>query len=128
MTGRADVSRLDVTGVPECIACGCCCFSTVPHYVRIFAIDHARMDELARSFTVDAGGVSSMRMEDGHCAALAIDPERRTYTCRIYAMRPDVCRSLERGSGACGIDRRDKAERPLLAVERLTRPTPRREG
>ena len=112
-------ARIDVTGVPECVDCGCCCFSTVPHYVRVFGVDHARMDEVARSFTEDAGGVSSMRMIDGHCAALAIDPADRTYKCRIYAARPDVCRSLERGSGNCGADRRDKAERPLIAVERL---------
>src|SRR5690606_34090399 len=97
----------------------CCCFSTVPRYVRVFAVDHARMDVHARSFTADEGGVAAMRMVDGRCAALAIDPAGPTYTCRIYAVRPDVCRSLERGSGACGIDRRDKAERPLLAVERL---------
>lgn len=112
-------ARIDVTGVPGCVDCGCCCFSTVPHYVRVFAVDHARMDEAARAFTEDDGLVTSMRMVDGHCAALAIDPAGPTFTCRIYAARPDVCRSLERGSGNCGADRRAKAERPLIAVARL---------
>lgn len=117
MTGR-----IDVTGVPECVACGCCCFSTVPHYVRVFGVDHARMDDRARSFTDFDGHACTMRMVDGHCAALAIDPAGPSYRCTIYPMRPDVCRSLERGSGACRADRHEKADRPLLAVELLVRP------
>lgn len=42
-----------------------------------------------------------MRIEDGRCAALMIDPAEKRFLCSIYPMRPDVCRSLERGTGAC---------------------------
>lgn len=114
MTGRVDLA-----GVPECVDCGCCCFSLVPEYVRVFGIDLDRMDDRARAFTDFDGHRCSMRMVDGHCAALVVDPDARTYRCSIYAMRPDVCRSLERGSGACRADRHEKADRPLIAVERL---------
>lgn len=110
---------LDTTGVPECTTCGVCCFSTLPEYVRVFGYDLDRMDDRARSFTDFDGHRCFMRMEDGHCAALVIDPVRRTYTCAIYEMRSDVCRSLERGGGACAADRHEKAERPLIAVARL---------
>jgi Fe-S-cluster containining protein len=113
------MTTVDVAGVPECVECGCCCFSRMPDYVRVFGVDHARMDEHARSFTEFDGHRSWMRMAEGRCAALAIDPVALTYRCSIYAVRPDVCRSLERGSGACRADRHEKAERPLLAVERL---------
>lgn len=114
MTGR-----VDPTTVPECVECGCCCFSTLREYVRVSGADHARMDDRARSFTEFDGFTCAMRMVDGHCAALVIDPDARTYRCTIYPVRPDVCRSLERGSGACRADRHEKAERPLVAVERL---------
>jgi len=114
MTGH-----LDPTGVPECVDCGCCCYSTLRDYVHVRGADHARMDDRARSLTEFDGHTCTMRMVDGHCAALVIDPDARTYHCSIYPMRPDVCRSLERGSGACRADRHGKAERPLLAVERL---------
>ena len=69
------------------------------------------------------GNRSYLRLEDGHCAALvvSVDGGAPRFTCAIYEMRPDVCRSLERGSGACGADRHEKAERPLLAAARLVR-------
>jgi Fe-S-cluster containining protein len=116
MTGR-----IDVEGVPECVDCGRCCFSYAVDYIRVFGVDHARMDDHARAYTSFDGHRCQMRMVDGHCAALQIDPVARRFTCAIYPMRPDVCRSLERGSGACRADRHEKAERPLLAIERLLR-------
>ena len=38
-------------GVPECMACGACCFSTLPEYVRVFGSDWDRMGDEARALT-----------------------------------------------------------------------------
>ncbi len=107
-------------GLPHCIACGCCCFSVDPEYVRVFGIDLERMDEDARSYTIDRGGRVAMRLTEGRCAALILDVTARTFVCAIYEQRPDVCRSLARASGGCLADRRDKADKPLLALATLT--------
>ncbi len=112
---------LDTTGVPECIDCGACCFSELPEYVRVFGIDLDRMDDAARAYTEFGENRCFMRMENGRCTALVIDPAARTFKCAIYAARPDVCRSLERASGNCAADRHGKRDRPLLAVESLLR-------
>lgn len=111
---------------PDCVTCGACCFSELPEYVRVFGVDADRMDERALGYTEFDGHRSAMRMENGRCAALVVDPDARRYTCAIYAMRPDVCRSLEPGSGACEADRHAKHERPLLAIEALLRARPAR--
>jgi uncharacterized protein len=110
--------------VPECTACGACCFSMLPEYVRVFGYDWDRLDERARAFTHFLGNRCYLRLDEGHCAALVIDPSGPRFTCAIYEMRPDACRSLERGSGACRADRHEKRERPLLAVESLLRRVP----
>ena len=104
---------------PQCTSCGACCFSELPEYVRVFGCDLDRMDDSAQSFVVFLGNRCFMRMEGGRCAALRIDPMARTFTCDIYEMRPDVCRSLDRGSGNCRADRHAKVDRTLIAVERL---------
>jgi Fe-S-cluster containining protein len=113
------VDRVNTEGVPGCVDCGCCCFSRTPEYVRVFGVDWERMDDRARSLTDAHENRIAMRMTDGRCAALVIDGADRTFRCSIYEVRPDVCRSLERGSGACRADRHEKAERPLLALDRL---------
>src|SRR5262245_194524 len=111
--------------VPECTACGACCFSTLPGYVRVFGCDWDRMDDEARLYAEFDGNRCFMRIEDGHCAALRIDPggsgRAPSFLCAIYEQRPDVWRSLDRGSGVCRGERHEKAERPLLAVEALLR-------
>jgi len=112
---------LDVSGVPECTACGTCCFSTLPEYVRVFGHDWDRMDERAQSYTHFLGNRCYLRLDDGHCAALAVDPAGPRFLCSIYEMRPDACRALERGGGSCRGELHEKGERPLLAVERLLR-------
>jgi Fe-S-cluster containining protein len=91
----------------------------LPEYVRVFGVDADRMDERALSFTHFIENRCFMRIEEGRCAALAIDPVARTFSCSIYEMRPDVCRSLDRGSGQCRADWELKATRPDVAVERL---------
>jgi Fe-S-cluster containining protein len=107
--------------LPECMACGVCCFSTLPEYVRVFGTDWDRMDDRARELTQFIGNRCYMRIEDGRCAALVIDPDAMRFRCSIYEMRPDCCRALERGTGACLGERHEKAERPLLAAEALLR-------
>ncbi len=109
---------------PECTACGTCCFSTLREYIRVFGVDLERMDDRARAYTDFDGHRCFMRIEDGHCSALVIDPDAAggpTFKCAIYAERPDCCRWLERGSGACRGERHEKHERPLLAVASLLR-------
>jgi Fe-S-cluster containining protein len=121
------VETIDTTGVPECTVCGTCCFSTLPEYVRVFGYDWDRMDDRARTFAHFLGNRCYLRIEDGHCAALVIEPgdardaRAPRYLCSIYEVRPDACRALERGSGACRGERHEKGERPLLAVEALLR-------
>lgn len=106
---------------PHCLDCGTCCFSELPEYIRVFGIDYDRMDDEARALTAFLGNRCYMRIEDGHCAALKLDAEKRQFVCAIYPMRPDVCRALERGSSACRGELATKQERPLLALERLVR-------
>jgi len=107
---------------PEnCLFCGTCCFSDLPEYVRVFGVDYDRMDDHARSLTDFIGNRCYMRISDGHCAALIPDPETRQFVCSIYPMRPDACRSLDRGSSACHGELSLKADRPLLALEALVR-------
>jgi hypothetical protein len=117
----AGLAPAERDAAPECTACGACCFSDLPEYVRVFGVDYDRMGDRARSFTEFLGHRCFMRVEGGRCAALVIDPAARTFTCAIYDERPDCCRALERGSGACRADRHEKRERPLLAIERLLR-------
>jgi Fe-S-cluster containining protein len=90
--------------------------------VRVFGCDWDRMDEQARSFTHFIGNRCYLRLDEGHCAALVVDPSdpaRPRFLCAIYEARPDVCRALGRGGGTCLGERHEKLERPLLAVARL---------
>src|SRR5262249_39604742 len=107
--------------VPECMECGTCCVSTLPEYVRVFGPGWDRMGDRARELAHFIGNRCYMRIEDGRCAALVIDPLARRFACSIYEARPDCCRALERGSGACRGERGEKADRPLLAIEALLR-------
>ena len=116
--------RISTEGVPECTSCGTCCFANLPEYIRVFGIDMDRMDERAASFTHFIGNRAYMRMEGGRCSALVIDPEKRRFVCSIYEMRPDCCRALERGSGACRGEIHTKSERPLIALAALVRKDP----
>jgi len=58
------------------------------------------------------------------CIALTIDPTTGTFACSIYETRPQVCRDLERASGACRGELANKGDRPKRALhvlrERLT--------
>jgi len=104
--------------VPACLACGACCFSQLPSSVRVSGDDYSRLGERAQELVWFEGIRAFMRMTDGHCAALVIDGRSRQFVCSVYLDRPQVCRDLERGSGACLAERDRKAERPLLALGR----------
>jgi hypothetical protein len=91
--------------------------------VRVFGVDWDRMDERAQSFTVWQESRCFMRMdgEGGRCAALDVDARTGRFSCGVYEMRPDVCRSLERGSGGCRGELEAKAGRPEALVALLRR-------
>lgn len=108
-------------GVPQCLACGACCFSTLERYVRVTGDDHGRMGERAEEFVQFDGYRAYMRMVDGRCAALSVDATAGHFVCDAYEVRPEVCRSLERGSSACAAERELKGQRPLLALRRARR-------
>lgn len=102
--------------LPECLACGACCFSLLGTYVKVSGDDHARLAERAEELVWFDGNRAYMRMLDGHCRALVIEVPSGRFFCSAYATRPDVCRELARGSGACRAEIELKAPRPLLAL------------
>lgn len=113
---RGEVAAPDVPD--DCTRCGVCCFSTLPEYVRVFGCDYERMDDRARGLVMFLGNKAFMRIEDGRCAALGLDAAEQRWLCSIYDMRPDCCRALERGSGACLGELHAKRERPLVLLGR----------
>ncbi len=102
--------------VPECLACGTCCFSWLNTFVRVSGADYSRLAERADALVWFDGNRAYMRMLDGHCGALRMDVLAGQFICSTYATRPQVCRDLERASGACLGEREVKAARPLLAL------------
>lgn len=109
--------------LPDCLACGACCFSTLPEYVRVSGDDHARLGDEAERVTHFLGHRCYLRIEDGRCAALEVtleaDGVTGRFACRVYPARPALCRELERGSPACRAERHEKAERPRAALVAL---------
>lgn len=85
-------------------------------FVRVTGDDYARLGERAEALVVFDGVRAHMRMVAGHCSALEVDARSGQFVCSVYAPRPQVCRDLERGSGACHAERDAKAERPLVAL------------
>jgi len=77
----------------DCVCCGVCCFSETDRPQR-------------------AGEASPV----GRCAALVLAPHEGTYLCSGYERRPEVCRTLERGSSACAGERATKGDRPRRAL------------
>jgi len=87
-----------------CLACGVCCHSLLPTFVRLTGEDWSRLGPAAERVAHFIGHRAYMRMQAGHCAAL----ERRPgpdgavdYFCTVYADRPQICRDLARGSPEC---------------------------
>ncbi len=104
---------------PACLSCGTCCFSELERYVPVTGDDHARLDALAEPLTNFVGNRCFMRMEDGHCAALKLDPEGGQFRCSVYEQRPAICRELQRGSAQCAAEISLKGARPDAALQRL---------
>jgi Fe-S-cluster containining protein len=102
--------------VPECLACGACCFSRLETYVSVTGDDHARLAERADELVWFDDNRAYMRMVDGHCAALRIEKGSGQLVCGAYETRPKICRDLARGSGACRGEIASKHDRPLLAL------------
>lgn len=106
-------ARIDVSDVPECVSCGACCFSNAQDYLLVAGVDFERLGKDAERLTVSQGPRTYMKMSGGHCAALSFAQESGSFLCSVYEKRPDVCRWLERGSGQCASERREKSERPI---------------
>lgn len=97
-----------------CLACGACCFSQLPTYVRVSGEDWTRLGGKAEAVAHFIGHRAYMRMSHGHCAALAVRGEAGGATeffCTVYADRPQVCRDLARGSAECAAELEQKAGR-----------------
>jgi Fe-S-cluster containining protein len=105
-----------VADVPECLACGACCFSRLETFVRVTGDDYERLGERAETLVRFDGFRGHMRMTDGHCSALVLDVTSERWMCGAYATRPQVCRDLARSSGQCLAELDAKAERPLVAL------------
>lgn len=110
-------ARVKLAGERDCQQCGACCFSDLPTYVRVSGDDHARLGGHADALTTFHGNRCYMRMVDGHCAALVVDPTPGQFACSVYERRPEACRALGRGSPACEAEVLQKAQR----VARLLR-------
>lgn len=105
----------------DCTHCAACCFSDSARHARVTGDDHRRLGDDAESLVEWIGNLAFMRLEratEAHhkCIALTIDPESGTFACSIYETRPQVCRDLERGSGACRGELASKSERPKRAL------------
>ena len=105
--------------IPSCLRCGACCFSQLANYVPVTGADHARIGDRVDELTHFDGNRCYMNMDQGHCAALVIDPTTQEFVCSIYELRPDTCRDLLRGSAACRGEIHEKGERPLLTLGSL---------
>ena len=96
----------------ECRACGACCFSLSPTFVRVDGDDWAGLGPDAGRVAHFIGHRAYMRMSDSHCAALDVNrgPDGTAdFFCTIYDRRPKVCRDLTRGSPECAGERTTKA-------------------
>lgn len=110
-----------MTGVPECLACGACCFSRLERYVPVTGADYERLGERAEELVSFDGNRAYLRMVDGHCAALVLDARAKQFVCSAYHARPQTCRDLGRGSAECRAELEAKADRPRLALRRVER-------
>jgi Fe-S-cluster containining protein len=98
------------------MTCGVCCFSTLDDYVAVTGADYARLGDDVDALVRFDGTHAFMRMRDGHCGSLGIDLTTQRFVCRVYETRPDTCRDLARGSGACLGEIETKADRPLSVL------------
>lgn len=86
--------------------------------MRVTGDDYTRLGDAAEQLVHFEGVRAYMRMEDGHCAALVVDPNSGHFVCSTYATRPQICRNLARGSGECAAELDAKGARPPLVLLR----------
>ncbi len=81
--------------------------------------DHVRLGLRADELVRFDGNRAYMRMFEGHCGALIVEKISGRLFCSAYETRPETCRDLARGSGACRGELDLKSDRPLIALGRL---------
>jgi Fe-S-cluster containining protein len=85
-----------------CQACGACCAYSAD-WPRFGLETEAEIEAIPRDYVDDARG--TMRCDGDRCAALTGEVGVAT-ACRVYAVRPQVCRSCEPGDDSCALARR----------------------
>lgn len=110
------VTELPDGDTPDCLLCGACCFSDLPQYVAVLGSDYERLGELAEEVTTWHGIRCFMRMHEGHCAALVVEPHSGRFVCSVYELRPETCRTLARASAECAGERHHKHQRTRRAL------------
>lgn len=65
--------------------------------------DWERLGERADELTEWTERHAFLRMRGERCIALEVTAT--SVRCTIYERRPEVCRTLERGGGACAVER-----------------------
>ena len=119
MLRLSDLTLAQAVLIPPCLGCGSCCFSKLETYVRVQGADHTRLNERAEELTLFIGNRCYMRMAEGHCAALVVDLDTRSFVCSAYENRPEICRTLARGSPECAGEIHEKGERPAALLRML---------
>jgi Fe-S-cluster containining protein len=85
-----------------CQTCGACC-SYSANWPRFSTEDDAALSRIPAELVNDRQ--SGMRCAGDRCGALDGEVGKLT-ACRIYAARPEVCRTCEPGDPECGMARR----------------------
>jgi len=97
-------SAVSLSGLPECTACGRCCYLPVPINPRLEP--HLPDSAFQRSLFSPTGWILARR-PNGSCEAL----NEATQLCGRYDERPTICRTFARGNGACrNLNKLDKPE------------------
>lgn len=85
--------------LPECVGCGACC-SRDRRWVEVTVEDAVRLDQTT---LLDSGDIEPFAMRvkpDGSCVALK-GTIGKDASCSLYALRPNICRRVQRGSPLC---------------------------
>ncbi len=82
--------------------------------MRVTGDDWARLGPEAERVAHFIGNRAFMKMAGGHCAALGVRAATdgsgaAEFFCTVYALRPQVCRDLGRGSPECEAELMRKA-------------------
>jgi hypothetical protein len=84
--------------------------------VRVTGDDHLRLGDRVDDLVVFSENRAYMRMAHRRCSALVLVPREGRFVCSVYDVRPQTCRDLARGSGACLGEIAAKEGRPLAAI------------